>query len=169
MVDNEQMSLMKYGQKMEKKNPKLGKKNNWKAQSEEFRAVLKANRGLKMPGGNDWGMSGMGGMGGMSGMGGGGLERYRGARGNYGPSSYNKGPSNYKSGGMKKTSAGGYQPAPMPVRSVISDSFTLCKFCNRRYNDEAYAKHLPGCENRYKEAQIRNKLAKPAVKRVGRK
>ncbi len=44
--------------------------------------------------------------------------------------------------------------------SVITDSFIPCKFCNRRYNDEAYHKHLPGCERRYKEAQMRNKLQK---------
>lgn len=171
MVDGEQASLMKYGQKAAKNAPKP-KKNNWKAQSEEFRAVLRANRGLKMPGADAWGggmgMGGMGGMGGMSGMGGGGLERYRGARGNYGPSSYGGG---MKSGGMKAggMKSGGYQPGPAPVRSVISDSFTLCKFCNRRYNDEAYHKHLPGCERRYKEAQIKNKLSKPAAKKGVRK
>lgn len=156
MVDSEQMSLMKYGQKNEKKMPKL-KKNNWKAQSEEFRSILKANRGLKMP---DYGsgMGGFGGMGGMSGMGnmGGGLDRYRGARGNYGSSGYGTGIKNKGKVGMNNAFN---QP---PQRSVISDSFKLCKFCNRRYNDEAFAKHYPGCERRYKENQIRKKLQKPS-------
>ena len=41
---------------------------------------------------------------------------------------------------------------------LLLDSFILCKFCNRRYNDEVNHKHLPGCERRYKEAQMRNKL-----------
>ena len=41
--------------------------------------------------------------------------------------------------------------------SVITDDYQLCKFCNRKYNDEAYKKHLPGCERRYKDAQLRGK------------
>ena len=59
-------------------------------------------------------------------------------------------------GGVKGKSTGMQQQSYTP--SVITDSFIPCKFCNRRYNDEAYHKHLPGCERRYKEAQMRNKL-----------
>ena len=59
-------------------------------------------------------------------------------------------------GGVKGKSSAGMQQSYTP--SVITDSFIPCKFCNRRYNEEAYHKHLPGCERRYKEAQMRNKL-----------
>ena len=51
---------------------------------------------------------------------------------------------------------GGGMPSYTP--SAIADDYTLCKFCNRRYNDEAYNKHLNGCERRWKEAQMRNKI-----------
>ena len=44
--------------------------------------------------------------------------------------------------------------------SVISDSYIPCKFCNRKYNEEAYNKHLNGCEKRYKDAQLKNKFKK---------
>jgi hypothetical protein len=35
---------------------------------------------------------------------------------------------------------------------VIVDDCTLCMFCNGRYNDEAYNKHLNGYKRRWKEA-----------------
>lgn len=139
MVDGEQMSLMKMGQKEMARNPKLNGKNNqmgkggipkWKLQSMEFRQICR------------------GGFGGPVKIGGGG-----------------------KKGGVGKS--GGNMPAYTP--SVINDGFIPCKFCNRRYNDEAYHKHLAGCERRYKEAQMRMKLQKkpvgkaPAKKKVGKK
>ena len=135
MVDSEQMSLMKMGQKQVAKNPKLNGKvqqkgiPKWKLQSMEFRQIC---------------------------------------RGGFG------GP--VKIGGGKKTggkNSGGNMPAYTP--SVINDGFIPCKFCNRRYNDEAYHKHLAGCERRYKEAQMRMKLQKkpvgkaPVKKKVGKK
>ena len=49
--------------------------------------------------------------------------------------------------------------------SVVNDDYTLCKFCNRRYNDEAYNKHLPGCERRFKEAQLKAKNKNQKKKR----
>ena len=49
---------------------------------------------------------------------------------------------------------------------VIVDDCTLCMFCNGRYNDEAYNKHLNGCKRRWKEAQMKNKIMqKPQGKR----
>ena len=48
----------------------------------------------------------------------------------------------------------GYTP------SVITDSYIPCKFCNRKYNEEAYNKHLAGCERRFKDAQLKNKFSK---------
>ncbi len=42
--------------------------------------------------------------------------------------------------------------------SVITDSYIPCKFCNRKYNEEAYNKHLAGCERRYNDAQLKNKF-----------
>jgi len=139
MVDGEQMSLMKMGQKEAARNPKLNNKNNqkgipkWKLQSMEFRQICR------------------GGFGGPVKIGGGGK----------------------KTGGGIGKSGGGNMPAYTP--SVINDGFIPCKFCNRRYNDEAYHKHLAGCERRYKEAQMRMKLQKkpvgkaPAKKKVGKK
>jgi len=141
MVDGEQMSLMKMGQKEMARNPKLNGKNKqmqkggipkWKLQSMEFRQICR------------------GGFGGPVKIGGGGK----------------------KAGGIGKSS-GGNMPAYTP--SVINDGFIPCKFCNRRYNDEAYHKHLAGCERRYKEAQMRMKLQKkpvgkgPVKKKVGKK
>ena len=46
--------------------------------------------------------------------------------------------------------------------SVITEDYTLCNMCSRRYNEQAYSKHLPTCERRTKEAQMKSK-AKQAV------
>ena len=40
----------------------------------------------------------------------------------------------------------------VPVPSSISDDYVLCNMCNRKYNDNAFSKHLPTCERRTKEA-----------------
>ena len=48
----------------------------------------------------------------------------------------------------------------MPTPSSVTDDYSLCKFCNRKYNEEAYNKHLPGCERRFKEAQMKSKYSK---------
>ena len=70
-----------------------------------------------------------------------------------------------KSGGYKASGASGFGGGAAAYKpSVINDTYNHCKFCNRRYNDEAYAKHLPGCERRYKEAQIKNKMQRPKKK-----
>lgn len=49
--------------------------------------------------------------------------------------------------------------------SSITDDYVLCKFCNRKYNDEVYEKHLPGCERRFKDAQLKNKWGKKTSKK----
>ena len=52
--------------------------------------------------------------------------------------------------------------------SVLTEDYQLCQFCNRKYNDEAYKKHLPTCERKYKEAQMKAKASKgkqPAKKK----
>lgn len=41
--------------------------------------------------------------------------------------------------------------------SVLTDDYTFCNMCNRKYNENAYSKHLPTCERRAKESQIKNK------------
>jgi hypothetical protein len=51
IIDSEHASLLKHKEMMEKKmggkmNLKPPKKNKWKQQSEEFRAVMRQNRGL---------------------------------------------------------------------------------------------------------------------------
>jgi hypothetical protein len=42
--------------------------------------------------------------------------------------------------------------------SVLTEDYTLCNMCNRRYNEQAYSKHLPTCERRTKEAQMKGKV-----------
>ena len=140
---------------MEKRNTKYNNKKimvgekKKKKQSEEFRSILKANRGLSF---NNIGSS----------------SKYGSSYGN--SSSYSRGGMSSKTGIRSKGGMGmGGMGMPSYTPSAISDDFTLCKFCNRRYNDEAYNKHLPGCERRYKEAQIRNKIQKKPVGKVGNK
>ena len=43
------------------------------------------------------------------------------------------------------------------IPSAITDDYTLCDMCNRKYNEQAYTKHLPTCERRSKEAQMKGK------------
>ena len=155
MVDGEQMSLMKMGQKEMARNTKL--KNNqmgkggipkWKLQSMEFRQICRGGFGGQDP---------------------------RARRATAEEAAPVKIGGGGKKGGVGKSGGkiGGNMPAYTP--SVINDGFIPCKFCNRRYNDEAYHKHLAGCERRYKEAQMRMKLQKkpvgkaPAKKKVGKK
>lgn len=42
--------------------------------------------------------------------------------------------------------------------SVITEDYTHCNMCNRKYNEQAYAKHLPTCERRTKEANLKSKF-----------
>ena len=41
----------------------------------------------------------------------------------------------------------------------VPSDYILCKFCNRNYNEEAYKKHVSGCERRFKDAQLRGKYS----------
>ena len=52
------------------------------------------------------------------------------------------------------------------VPSVLTDDYTLCQYCNRKYNEQAYNKHLEGCKRRFHEAQMKNK-AKALQSNVG--
>lgn len=58
------------------------------------------------------------------------------------------------SGGTSNPASFGQQQQQIPS---YNEDYTLCQFCNRRYNEQAYNKHLAGCERRFKEAQIKNK------------
>ena len=39
--------------------------------------------------------------------------------------------------------------------SSITDDYKHCNMCNRKYNENAYSKHLPTCERRTKEAMFK--------------
>lgn len=144
MVDSEQASLMKQGQREAKANPKLNNKAKggipkWKLQSMEFRSICNPGNAAKIRKEMGFGNMNMGrGGGGRGGRGGksGGMGGMGGGMG---------------MGGMDM---GGYMP------SAIPSDYTHCKYCNRNYNEEAYNKHLNGCKRRYEEAQMRNKIAK---------
>ena len=41
--------------------------------------------------------------------------------------------------------------------SAFTEDYTHCNMCNRRYNENAYSKHLPTCERRTKEAAMKSK------------
>lgn len=46
--------------------------------------------------------------------------------------------------------------------SVLTEDYLPCNFCNRKYNEQAYYKHISGCERRAKEAMMKNKF-KPGM------
>jgi hypothetical protein len=43
-----------------------------------------------------------------------------------------------------------------PSEPVYNDDYEHCSICNRRYNSDAFKKHLPHCEKKKKEAMIKN-------------
>jgi hypothetical protein len=43
------------------------------------------------------------------------------------------------------------------VAKTYNDDLTLCNFCNRRYNEDAYKKHLNHCERKAKEKEFKSK------------
>ncbi len=43
----------------------------------------------------------------------------------------------------------------VPAGSALSDDYIYCNMCTRKYNENAYSKHLPTCERRTKEAQFK--------------
>ncbi len=49
------------------------------------------------------------------------------------------------------------------VPSSITDDYTLCDMCGRKYNEQAYNKHLPTCDRKTKEALLKNKGKAPTT------
>ena len=153
-VDSEQASLMKMGAMQAKKNPKLNKNQGgipkWKLQSMEFRAICnpgKANKIRKEMGfGNNMMNNKMGNN--INMKGGKNISKSL-KKGGYG------GGFNSGIGGMDM--GGGYFPSVTPM------DYTFCQYCNRKYNEEAYNKHLNGCKRRYEEAQMKKKFEKKPI------
>jgi hypothetical protein len=56
--------------------------------------------------------------------------------------------------GSKGMSMGGFVNTP----STITDDYTFCDMCSRKYNEQAYIRHLPTCERRTKDAVMKTKL-----------
>ena len=44
----------------------------------------------------------------------------------------------------------------------MTDDYVHCDMCNRRYNQNAYDKHLGHCERRMKEVMMKNKGNAPS-------
>jgi hypothetical protein len=44
-----------------------------------------------------------------------------------------------------------------PGATSITDDYKHCDMCNRKYNQNAYDKHLPHCEKKNKENMFKNK------------
>lgn len=61
-------------------------------------------------------------------------------------------------GGYGKSAGGMGGSSYANIPSAITDDYTHCNMCNRKYNEQAYMKHLPTCERRTKEAMMKNKL-----------
>jgi hypothetical protein len=59
---------------------------------------------------------------------------------------------------MKGTNNSNTKNLMQNIPSVINDDYIQCSHCDRRYNENAYNKHLPTCERRTKEAVMKNKL-----------
>jgi len=129
ILDSEHATILKRAEFEEKKNKNKvgiktgnvqggGKKPKWLKQSEELRAIARANKTT-----NDFPKIG-------NKLGG-------------------KQIGNAKQ--MGSTNYNNYKP------SVITEDYSHCNMCNRKYNDNAYAKHLPTCERRTKEATLKGK------------
>lgn len=43
------------------------------------------------------------------------------------------------------------------------DNLTYCSYCDRKYNEVAYDKHLVHCQKKNKENLIKSKLSKPTL------
>lgn len=46
----------------------------------------------------------------------------------------------------------------MPTTSAIYDDYLHCNHCNRKYNEQAYNKHLPTCERKARESMLKDKM-----------
>lgn len=147
IIDSEQASLMRQGALEAKRNPKLNKPKGgipkWKLQSMEFRSICnpkKANQIRKQMGIP--------------------MQQNNNLRSGNNKMGAKKGGNNfgYDMGGNDY----GYMPSAVPM------DYTHCQYCNRNYNEEAYNKHLNGCKRRYEEAQMRNKITRKPVGKVGK-
>jgi hypothetical protein len=82
------------------------------------------------------------------GYGGGKTGGYGGAKSGYGGSGL----------GGKSTGMGGGMGGFVNTPSAITDDYTFCDTCGRKYNEQAYTRHIPTCERRAKDALMKNKL-----------
>jgi len=70
--------------------------------------------------------------------------------------------TNFGKGGSKNNLGGkmlGKNVLPsnhVNVPSAITEDYNHCGLCNRRYNENAYIKHLPTCERKNKEATMKS-------------
>jgi len=56
-----------------------------------------------------------------------------------------------------KSGAANLVPMTMPTTSVLYEDYIACNLCSRKYNEQAYNKHLPTCERRAKESIMKDK------------
>jgi hypothetical protein len=135
IIDTDHAMMLKHKEIMEKKNKgkqvqEKPKSQKWKKQSEEFQRMIRENRNIAK----------------QESMG----NKYT---PNKGGKSMGRG--QIGGGGMKQQ-----QPISSytNIPSSLTDDYTLCDMCGRKYNENAYNKHLPTCERRTKEALMKNKL-----------
>jgi hypothetical protein len=55
-----------------------------------------------------------------------------------------------------KDGKGGNKPF-VNIPSSITEDYLHCDMCNRRYNEQAFTRHIPTCERRTKEALMKSK------------
>jgi hypothetical protein len=65
-----------------------------------------------------------------------------------------QGNSNFRS---NKAGSSNVVPMTMPTSSVLYEDYISCNLCSRKYNEQAYNKHLPTCERRTKESLMKDK------------
>jgi hypothetical protein len=67
-----------------------------------------------------------------------------------------KGNSNSRLNNLNKVGNPNIVPMAMPT-SVLYEDYISCNHCNRKYNEQAYNKHLPTCERKAKESVMKDK------------
>ncbi len=141
ILDSEHAMLVKNAEFEDKKKEKMNKNKKgkedeeikklpkWKRQSEQFRNVLQQARNADQEDNNNFVVTKGGNSGGVGGGVGGGKGKGIGS-----------GPGSGSGGGL-----GG----------MYDDDYTHCDICNRRYNENAYTKHLPTCQRKQKEMMMK--------------
>jgi hypothetical protein len=128
IIDSEHATMLKYKEKEEKKNEKALKNGVQKPISKKAKWKKQSEEFRAILRNNNTVTTG------------------------FGPNNSNtKGGRNINNGPKPGTS--GFVPTP----SVFTEDYISCNMCNRRYNENAYSKHLPTCERRTKEAAMKNK------------